>query len=158
MFSPPHPVLQLPVFQVLDEFPAPIEPVRLFLGVTVTLTASTFDCPLPSASMPCSDAFLGNSPMQCTWINGGEVRLVGVPKQPTLGDPKTDSSFKFSVIMLCNFCPLHLIAHTAPCRRCPSRLTTSFTRMAPLDLARWASARVTSLVLFAAIIQRCCTG
>ncbi len=149
---------QLPVFQVLDEFPAPIEPVRLFLGVTVTLTASLFDCPLPSVNMPCSDAFLGNSSMQCTWMNGGEVRLVGAPQQPTLGDPKTDSSFKLSVIMLYSSCPLYSIAQTAPPLRCPSRLTMSFTRMAPLDLARWASARVQSLVLFAGIIQRCCTG
>ena len=158
MWSPPHAVLQLPVFEALDEFPAPIEPVRLFLGVTVTLTASLFDCPLPSANMPCSDAKLGNSPMQCTWINGGEVRLVGVPTEPTLGDPKTDFSFKFSVMMLYIFLPRHFIAQTALCRRCPSRLTTSFTRMAPEDLAWCASARAKTLVLFAAIIQRCCTG
>ena len=57
------------------------------LGVTVTLTASFFDCPLPSSSLPCTDALLGESPMTCTWIRstaGGEVRLVGAPLQPPI--------------------------------------------------------------------------
>jgi hypothetical protein len=75
--------------------------VRIFLGVTVTLTASFFDCPLPPTPMPCSDAMLGKSPMECSWIKssgGGEVRLVGKALQPTVGNPATDTASKFSVI------------------------------------------------------------
>ena len=84
----------------MDEFPPPVEPVRIFVGVTVTLTASFFDCPLPSTKMPCTNAKLGNSPMECTWIKqtgGGEVRLIGTPLEPTLGDPKTNFAYKFPV-------------------------------------------------------------
>ena len=88
------------MFSVLDEYPPPVEPVRIFLGVTVTLTATSFDCPLPATQMPCTDGLLGTSPMQCTWIKGtggGEVRLVGKPMQPTLGNPVTDFLYKFPV-------------------------------------------------------------
>jgi hypothetical protein len=67
------------------------------LGVTVTLTATSFDCPLPPINMPCTDGLLGNSPMACTWIKSTEVRLVGIPMEATMGDPITNSSFRLSV-------------------------------------------------------------
>ncbi len=96
--SPPS--LQSPVFQTIDEYPPPVEPVRIFAGVTVTLTASFFDCPLPITKMPCTNAKLGNSPMECTWIKqigGGEVRLIGTPLEPTLADPRTNVAYNFPV-------------------------------------------------------------
>jgi len=104
------------VFSTLDEYPPPVEPVRIYLGVTVTLTASNFDCPLPAISMPCTDGFLGTSPMECTWIKGtggGEVRLVGKPMQPTLGNPVTDFVYKFPVTIRLYFpAPLPIISET----------------------------------------------
>ena len=105
---PPHLAFQQPVFQFIDEFPPPIEPVRILLGVTVTLTASFFDCPLPPTLQPCSDGMLGSSPMQCTWIRstgGGEVRLVGKPLEPTLANPSTDFRYRLSVTMHRSSCP-----------------------------------------------------
>ena len=104
------------MFSTLDEYPPPVEPVRIYLGVTVTLTASNFDCPLPAISMPCTDGFLGTSPMECTWIKGtggGEVRLVGKPMQPTLGNPVTDFLYKFPVTIRLYFpAPLPIISET----------------------------------------------
>jgi hypothetical protein len=97
----PDPLPKSSTFSSLDEFPLPVEPVRVFVGVTITLTAAFFDCPLPATSMPCSNATLGKSPMECMWIKasgGGEVRLIGKALQPTLGNPFTNFVYQFPVI------------------------------------------------------------
>jgi hypothetical protein len=120
----PYPPLQVPVFSTLDEYPPPVEPVRIHLGVTVTLTASNFDGPLPAISMPCTDGFLGTSPMECTWIKGtggGEVRLVGKPLQPTLGNPVTDFLYKFPVIVRLVFLLLSQLSLKLCGGRCRSK-------------------------------------
>ena len=121
------------MFSTLDEYPPPVEPVRIYLGVTVTLTASNFDCPLPAISMPCTDGFLGTSPMECTWIKGtggGEVRLVGKPMQPTLGNPVTDFLYKFPVTIRLVFLPLSESSLKLCGGRCRSEWTTWSTHMA----------------------------